>query len=161
MNACKYGAEVRSKGAMSAFLDGHVEEYDLIGRCNNFFPPPRLSLLTTSILDPFHKPAFEFRPYPIANIAPQCISIDSKAYFYRTNSSDRDHEGKYPHIFAPRDVAEAKRPRMVRAVPAQAEVIVNQILGLIEGRKNRPSNTQYIANPTLKGAYKFMLGKIR
>lgn len=61
------------------------------------------------------------------------------------------------NIFAIGDVAETGSPNMGRAGFFQAEVIIQNILAMIQGRK---ASSVYQSRPDIEGSIKLTLGKV-
>ncbi|KAI0005256.1 hypothetical protein F4779DRAFT_630147 [Xylariaceae sp. FL0662B] len=116
------------------FADGHTVDYDLVIPCTG--QRPNSGVLRTLI--------------------PDAISKDTGRILVTPSLQVSSSDDRFRSIFALGDVAETASPQMARSAWFQAEVVHENIIALIRGRK--PART-YVPNPELEGALKLTVGK--
>lgn len=93
----------------------------------------------------------------VSSLSPESISKETGRILVKPNLQLQSTAGYFPHIFAVGDVAETGGPKMARAGYFQADVVANNIVGLIE---NRAPLRVYKPNRMVEGSLKLSLGRV-
>lgn len=75
----------------------------------------------------------------------------------QVQNSEKSDGGVFKHVFALGDVAETSGPKMARAGMMQAEIVRDNIAGLIAGKEKGLKEYKPMA---MEGALKLSLGKV-
>ncbi|KAH6665721.1 putative amid-like NADH oxidoreductase [Halenospora varia] len=120
------------------FGDGRRERFDLIIPCVGQTP-------NSSILN-------SFSPSSISNSSGRILVSST----LQVQNSEKSDGGVFKHVFALGDVAETSGPKMARAGMMQAEIVRDNIAGLIAGKEKGLKEYKPMA---MEGALKLSLGK--